>query len=105
MRVQLTFVSLIDEELNEEISFNFEISSIQTHHSTPHSVHSLSHHRGLIRDPRDFYYSSRERERDRARYRERMRDYDLQFEQFHDRERELYERERERDHVLERERL
>ncbi|XP_037935062.1 voltage-dependent calcium channel type A subunit alpha-1 isoform X8 [Teleopsis dalmanni] len=76
----------------------------QTHHSTPHSVHSLPHHRDLLRDPRDMYYSSRERDRDRERYRDRMRDYDLRYE-YRDREREMYERERDRERELERERL
>lgn len=81
----------------------FNISLLQTHHSTPHSVHSLVNHRDLIPDPRELYYSSRERERDRARYRDRLRDYDPRYE-YRDRERELYERERDRELEYERER-
>ncbi|XP_059224077.1 voltage-dependent calcium channel type A subunit alpha-1 isoform X10 [Stomoxys calcitrans] len=79
-------------------------SPTHTHHSTPHSVHSLVNHRDLIPDPRELYYSSRERERDRARYRDRLRDYDPRYE-YRDRERELYERERDREMEFERERL
>ncbi|KAL5275646.1 cac family protein [Megaselia abdita] len=79
------------------------ISPTRTHHSTPHSVHSLPHHRDF-RDHREMFYSSRDRDRDRERYRDRMREYDLRYE-YRDRERELYEQERDRERELERERL
>lgn len=72
-------------------------SLLQTHHSTPHSVHSLPpHSRDFFRDHRDMYYTSRDRERDREKLRERSRDYDLRYD-FRDREREAYEREIERE--------
>lgn len=44
----------------------------QTHHSTPHSVHSLPpHSRDFIRDNKDYYY----RDKDRDTRREHFRDH------------------------------
>lgn len=45
----------------------------QTHHSTPHSVHSLPQSRDFIRDNKDFYY--REKDRDTHTRREHFRDH------------------------------
>lgn len=72
------------------------LTSLQTHHSTPYSVHSLPHARDFMRD-REMYYGDRERDNGR------LQEYDLRYE-CRDRERERFELEREREYEMERER-
>lgn len=73
------------------------VNILQTQHSTHHSVHSLPHFSGIIRDQKDLYYSLVDHERDR------MRQVDNRYE-YHDREREEFERECDSEQKLENER-